>query len=257
MAEDFFMVQPAPSRRRAVPRYDHLARTLLKEIQRGTYPVGSNLPTEHALCGRFEVSRFTVREALRHLTTQGVIVRRQGSGSIVVSTEPARSLVQELRSVEELLQYSAETRLRVVGRADVAADTELAAVLHCDAGEPWHRIEAIRLHHDTTPVCWSEIYVRPEYAAVADVIGKRRTPVYGLLEEEFGLSATDINVEIFSGTMEARKAKILNVKSGVPSLIIVRRYKGRNGRHFEISVSEHPAGRFSFSIDLHRAPRNT
>ena len=48
-------------------RYLQVARTLRKEIVDGVYPVGSQLPTEQQLCERFEVSRYTVREALRRL----------------------------------------------------------------------------------------------------------------------------------------------------------------------------------------------
>lgn len=48
-------------------RYLQVARTLRKEIVDGVYPVGSQLPTEHELCQRFSVSRYTVREALRRL----------------------------------------------------------------------------------------------------------------------------------------------------------------------------------------------
>ena len=45
-------------------RYLQVARALRKEIVDGVYPVGSQLPTEHQLCERFSVSRYTVREAL-------------------------------------------------------------------------------------------------------------------------------------------------------------------------------------------------
>ena len=48
-------------------RYLQVARALRKEIVDGVYPVGSQLPTEHQLCERFSVSRYTVREALRRL----------------------------------------------------------------------------------------------------------------------------------------------------------------------------------------------
>ena len=42
-------------------RYLQVARTLRKEIVDGVYPVGSQLPTEHELCERFAVSRYTIR----------------------------------------------------------------------------------------------------------------------------------------------------------------------------------------------------
>ena len=40
---------------------------------------------------------------------------------------------------------------------------------------------------------------------------------------------------------------------GTPALIIVRRYAEPSGRYYEISVIEHPAGRFTYSMELQRA----
>jgi len=62
-------------------RYLQIARTLRKEIVDGVYPVGSQLPTEHQLCQRFDVSRYTVREALRRLREDNLVAtRRDGLG---------------------------------------------------------------------------------------------------------------------------------------------------------------------------------
>ena len=52
---------------RARPRYLEIKAELIGEIRSGAYPIGALLPTEHDLCQRFEVSRFTVRQALKGL----------------------------------------------------------------------------------------------------------------------------------------------------------------------------------------------
>ena len=57
-----------------------MARTLRKEIVDGVYPVGSQLPTEHELCERFEVSRYTIREALRRLRDDNLVASRPARG---------------------------------------------------------------------------------------------------------------------------------------------------------------------------------
>ena len=65
------------------PRYLRISEELLSDIGAGKFPVGSMLPTELELCERFEVSRFTVREALRRLQEMGLLHRRRGSGTVV------------------------------------------------------------------------------------------------------------------------------------------------------------------------------
>jgi len=101
-------------------------------------------------------------------------------------------------------------------------------------------------------VCWSDIYVPAEFAAVAERIGKDATPVFQIMEQTYGMFAADINAELLAGSLSQRKAEALEVAPGSPALIIVRRYRDRGGRLFEVSVSEHPAGRFSYSVDLKR-----
>ena len=51
----------------------------------------------------------------------------------------------------------------------------------------------------------------------------------------------------------ADHAAELEVAEGTPALIIVRRYAETSGRNYEISVIEHPAGRFTYSMELKRA----
>jgi DNA-binding transcriptional MocR family regulator len=87
------------------PRYLKIAELLRAEIHNGTHAVGRRMPTEDVLCRRFSVSRFTVREALRQLEEHGLIARRRGTSGIVLSTEPRVHYDQQIRSIDELLQY--------------------------------------------------------------------------------------------------------------------------------------------------------
>ena len=61
------------------PKYQMVAEALRGDILDGKYQ--KTLPTEQALCARFQVSRQTVRQALSLLETERLIDRRQGSGS--------------------------------------------------------------------------------------------------------------------------------------------------------------------------------
>lgn len=70
-----------PSRDRSLS--DRVYEDILAMIVSGEAPVGSKLATEHSLSEQFEVSRPVLRQALKQLREDGVIVSRQGSGSYV------------------------------------------------------------------------------------------------------------------------------------------------------------------------------
>lgn len=64
-------------------KYEQLAGILRSELQQLVRQGGSRLATEAVLAERYHMSRQTVRHALKLLEEEGLIVRRQGSGSFV------------------------------------------------------------------------------------------------------------------------------------------------------------------------------
>lgn len=64
-------------------RTEQVAEDLLGLVLDGTYPPGSALPSEALLADRFQVSRLTVREAIRSLAGTRVINVRQGRPSTI------------------------------------------------------------------------------------------------------------------------------------------------------------------------------
>ena len=239
-----------------IPRYREIADQIQGEIASGKWSVGEKLAPEQLLASEYDVSRFTIREAMSLLEESGLISRQRRRGTIVTAQHPVEQMVQKLGSMDELLQYAPQTRLKPIRTTIVEADVALAQMLPCSVGTPWARIETIRLEAKRSPVCWSDIYVPAEFAEVAERIGKDSTPVFQLMEQLHGMQAVDINAELFAGSLSQRKAEALDVAPGSPALIIVRRYRDRTGRLFEVSVSEHPAGRFSYSVDLKRKEGN-
>lgn len=62
---------------------DDVFQKLMRSIKSGAYGADERLPTEHDLAAEFQVSRPTIREALRRLRDQGLIYSRRGAGSFV------------------------------------------------------------------------------------------------------------------------------------------------------------------------------
>lgn len=128
-------------------RYREIATELQKEIRLGATPVGELLPTETELMARFGAGRQTVREALRIITEQGLIVRRAGLGSVVIATEPPVLFTHSVKSLNEWLRYSNETYRRVVGSSEIVADRKLAGLLKCEPGPHPSSLREATLSH--------------------------------------------------------------------------------------------------------------
>ena len=66
-----------------MPRHRAIYEALLAEIQTGLYKPGDRLPSEAALCERFQASRITVAKAFQTLQRENLVTRRPGSGTYV------------------------------------------------------------------------------------------------------------------------------------------------------------------------------
>lgn len=64
-------------------KYEQLAAILRSEVRQILRQGGSKLPSEAEIAGRYHMSRQTVRHALKLLEEDGIIRRRQGSGSYI------------------------------------------------------------------------------------------------------------------------------------------------------------------------------
>src|SRR4029077_21209709 len=98
--------QAAPPGR---PRYLQIARDLRRAIAEGRYPVGAQLPTEHELCRQLGVSRFTAREAIRVLSTEGLVRRKPRAGTVVAALPDDTRYSHGIGSPRGLLSFSPRT----------------------------------------------------------------------------------------------------------------------------------------------------
>lgn len=64
-------------------KYVEVSNWLRKNIQDGTIKAGERLVSEHDLCNDFNISRHTARSAIAVLEKEGLVVRKQGSGTFV------------------------------------------------------------------------------------------------------------------------------------------------------------------------------
>ncbi|HSI60123.1 MAG TPA: GntR family transcriptional regulator [Ideonella sp.] len=237
-------------------RYGHIARELTEGIAAGRFPVGSLLPTELELCEQYGTSRHTVRAALHELQELGLVSRRKNVGTRVEAAKPSGAYRQSLASVEDLAQFG-EAHVRTVRSVEeIVADLVLAKELGCPGGTRWLRISSLRMVDGAAglPMGWTDIYIPPTYAEIGELV--RDSPeklVSTLIEARYGRRIAQIRQDIQAVSVPAALAGELQVAAGSAALKIVRRYFDTSREAFEITVTLHPAERFTYSVQLHRA----
>ena len=94
-----------------LPQYKQIYEHLRSQIANGVYVPGDLLPSEFSLCCTFNTARLTVRRALAQLIADGLIVRRQGKGSIVKGAPKGIGILSLMGVTSALAQPSLTTRI--------------------------------------------------------------------------------------------------------------------------------------------------
>ncbi len=234
-------------------RYLQIARTLRKEIVDGVYPVGSQLPTEHQLCERFAVSRYTVREALRRLREDNLVASRPRAGTRVVSGPTTRSYAQDVMSIDDLLAFAAGAQLTIETNEMVTIDEELAAQTGLPAATQWLSVRGYRRADDApSPLCRTEYYISRDFAAVGRLLHRHTGPIFPLIEDLFGVSITELHQEITAVVLVPELAEALGVAPGTAALRMRRTYKTSDGEVAQVTVNTHLSSSFRYAMTMRR-----
>jgi GntR family transcriptional regulator len=198
-----------------VPLYMQLAESLSSLIEHaGESAVGKMLPSESDCVQHFGVSRPTVRQAMHHLTSSGLVVRQKGRGTFVAPRlrhEMTHGFEEEMKAAQHEVELKLLAWQRVRAPEAVRAALQLAA-----SGKVW-RLRRLR-KVDGVAVGIEE---RHFPLALGERISPRDVkfePMLTLLKKATGRGMARLHVEVASGLADTRLAHALGVKSGAPVL---------------------------------------
>lgn len=235
--------------------HTRIADQLARDIAEGRFALGSTLPTELELAAQFKVSRATVRTALTSLQARKLVSRRKNSGTRVEATTPSGSYRATLTSLSDLVQWAKACERVVQSKEELVLDQELARELQCDPGSRWMRVQSLRFDggKDGAPVSWTDAYIDIRYAASLPLIlGNPSVLMSEQLEQQFGLNLAVVEQEVTGCKINAGMAAVLRTTTNSPGLKIARRYLTESGKPALVTVSTHPADRFSIRTRLSR-----
>jgi len=206
----------------ASPLYKEVKRVLTQSLAQGEWSPGQALPSEARLAQRYGVSIGTLRKAIDELVAEGVVVRRQGSGTYVASHGANRLMFHFFHVVprEGEKQYPrTETLAFRRGRAEAAE----AAKLGLAPGEPVLRIRNL-LSLAAKPVILDDL-VLPQrlFPDLSErILIARDNTIYHLYQTRYGINVLRTSERLRATLADAEVARLLEVRKGAPLLEIDR-----------------------------------
>lgn len=237
---------------------EHITATMIEEIQADKWKLGDLLPSEMELTKRFDVSRTTLREALRRLQASGYIHRKQGARSVLISQHPEKMFVNIASTADDILLYVKDTRSVRLASEYILVDEALALILNCSKGSKRLRITFLRWRKDATePFCYTEVFVAPEFEGIQTRLEGAST-VYNLIEKYYAVSYTRIEQGIEAQRADPNIASRLRVLVDSPVLRVTTTFYGANDLLAEVSMSYFPERRYKLQIvrQRHEQPPN-
>lgn len=210
---------------------------------------GDRLPTEEELVERFEVSRSTLREALRLLEQDGVLEVRHGNGRYLSALPIVERPITRLEGTTELLQsmgYEVSDRVLTVS---VGAPTpDEAAALRLQSSAEVIHLERIRMQ-GSEPLTYSAVAI--PRSLFPGPVGSYdwSVPLHQLLDS-LGHRSAAANTQIKAASLPRQVARASGLPGTIPYLLLVQTIVSRSGV-FLIYAHDYMRGDH-FSYDVRR-----
>lgn len=235
-----------------IPYYIQVKKALQEHIDNGGWQPGDQLPGEPELCRMFDVSRTVIRQALKDMEYEGLILREKGRGTFVAKPKIDQSLVQKLTGFfQDMVDRGYTPVTRVLKQEVVPASPKVAARLKLDPEAPVIEIHRLRgLHNE--PFILDTTYL--PYALCPQILSEdlSQQSLYALLEDKLGFVIARGHRALEAVRANEYEARLLQIDEGDPLILLDSVVYLADGTPIEHFHALHRGGRSRFEVELVR-----
>jgi GntR family transcriptional regulator len=236
-------------RREDGPLYRQLAAILRAPIVQGTYAIGTSLPKEAEIAGRFGISLITVRQALRDLEADGLIRKRAAKPAVVAARRPnpKPQFTSAFRNFADIAAYTRDARLKVVSyRRDPAAIAR--AAFNLSERDVCYCLRSILVVSDR-PEAQITTYFPPEIGRRLKRADFDDVLIFRAVQTHLGIRLAAARITVRAEVADAGIARDLDYAEGAPVLAMEMLYHSTDQQPVELTIARHRADVFSLVYD--------
>ena len=234
--------------------YKRIADTLRDRIAYGVYPENRMLPPELMLVAEFNVSRHTIRDAMKALVAEGLIERKAGRGTIV-SPRSKTAAQWGLRSLADLIGEFSDSEVTVLKKGVVSARS-FPNVAKLFALQPTGSLYAIErvISLKYGPIAFHRLFTLMKYASRIPKEELGYKTLIGQIEHYCRVKAFKTRQVASAAEADADVAKALGGRRGTPMLVLKRTYLTRDDEPIEYTELLCRPDRYEQTVDFYREP---
>jgi GntR family transcriptional regulator len=223
---------------------------LTEAIQKGIYPPRGRLPSEEELAEQLDVSRATVREALRALEDRRFIVRKHGRGTFVSDRSIEKDLSRNFGITTMIRAAGYRPSTRDISVGTVRARPELASKLALQPGAEVVTVRRVRLA-DGRPVVHSTESIARELIEPEELeaLEGEHQSLYGILYKLRGIVIYRGSAQLEAVAATRQLAECFGISRGTPLLCIHQVDFDEVGRPVLYSIEHHVSDWVRFTVE--------
>lgn len=228
------------------PLYLQVRKVLLNAIKRGVFQADDALPSERALSEMIGISRVTARKAIDALASEGVIVRKHGSGNYIAPLleQPLSRLTS---FTEELKQRGFTPTSRWLSRVVARALPEELLTFGLSPGAKVVRLERVRMANNV-PMAFEYSVLPLTFVPKPEAL---QDSLYAYLAKLGFLPARALQ-HIRASNAGARHAQLLSITEGLALMDVTRISYLEDGRVVEVTQTLCRNDYYDFVVELRR-----
>lgn len=229
------------------PLYLQLVDMLELEIRNSMSP-NDKLLSERELSTTYDVSRITVRQALKELESRGLIYKKQGKGTYVSEIKgPTTDLASAYSFTEHMKELGKKPQTDLLSFEKMQVTPYLSKHLNLEVGTDMLEFERLR-KADGKPMMFERTYVP---ASLFSDLKKERLqdkPLYEIFSEDYKQIIRQADEEFYASIALDYEAKLLGIKKGDPVLHMVRKTFNDKNMIIEFTFSIARADQFRYRV---------
>lgn len=229
-------------------KYKTIYDSIKDKILNKEYPANSKIPDEISLCKEYTCSRMTMKKALDLLVQEGLLYRKRGQGSFVMSSNNSKGQIvipeRELQGFTKSSQGNVTSKILEFKLE--FANEEIANNLNIHVDDPIYNIFRLRLVNNK-PYVLERTYM-PTSLIPGITLEVLSNSVYDYIENTLSLKIARANKTTKADVSNELDHRYLNLKDIEPVLEIDQIAYLDNGIPFEYSISRHRYDLFAFNI---------